>query len=145
MKYLDTNVIIYAIESHPKYGEKCKDILKAVESVELEVCASTLILVEVINVLCKLNRILEEAEKEKLNIRKNIDAILSLPIKWIELDFAIMRRASEYQFKVSGIDYVHIASMELNMINEIISADEELDEIDFIKRINPFNIQMNGT
>jgi len=137
VKYLDTNVIIYAIESHPKYGEKCKDLLKAVENAELEVCASTLVLVEVINVLCKLNKILEEKQKEKLNIRKNIDAILSLPIKWIELDFAIIRRASEYQFKVSGIDYIHVASMELSLTNELISADEELDKIDFIKRIDP--------
>ena len=141
MKYLDTNVIIYAIESHPKYGEKCKDILKAVEDAELEVCASTLVLVELINVLCKLNRILEEAQKEKLNIRKNIDAILSLPIKWIELDFAIIRRASEYQFKVSGIDYVHVASMELNLVNEVVSADKELDKIDFIKRIDPLTFK----
>ena len=141
MKYLDTNVIIYAIESHPKYGEKCKNILKAVEDGELEVCASTLILVEVINVLCKLNRVLEEAGKEKLSIRKNIDAILSLPIKWIELDFAIVRRASEYEFKVSGTDYVHVASMELNLVNEIISADEELDKIDFIKRIDPLTFE----
>jgi len=137
LKYLDTNVIIYAIESHPKYGEKCKNVLKAIESAELEVCASTLVLVEVINVLCKLNRILEEAGKEKLNIRKNIDAVLSLPIKWIELDFAIIRRASEYKFKVSGIDYVHVASMELNLVDEVISADEELDKIGFIKRIDP--------
>lgn len=141
MKYLDTNVVIYAIESHPKYGKKCKNILKAVEGSELEVCASTLILVEVINVLCKLNRILEKKRKEKLNIRKNIDAILSLPIKWIELDFAIIRRASEYQFKVSGVDYLHVASMELNLVNEIISADEELDKIDFIERIEPLAIK----
>jgi len=141
MKYLDTNVIIYAIESHPKYGEKCKNILEAVESAELEVCASTLILVEVINVLCKLNRILKEMGKEKLNMKKNIDAILSLPIKWIELDFAIIRRASEYEFKVSGIDYVHVASMELNLVNEIISADEELDKIDFTKRIDPLTFK----
>lgn len=137
MKYLDTNVIIYAIENHPKYGEKCKNILEATESAELKVCASTLVLVEVINVLCKLNRILEEARKEKLNIRKNIDAILSLPIKWIELDFSIIRRASEYKFKISGIDYVHVASMELNLVDEVISADEELDKIAFIKRIDP--------
>jgi len=142
VKYLDTNVIIYAIESHPKYGEKCKDILKAVEDAKLEVCTSTLILVEVINVLCKLNRILEEAGKEKLNIRKNVDAILSLPIKWIELDFAIIRRASEYEFKVSGIDYVHVASMELNLANEIISADEELNKIDFIRRIDPLTFKV---
>lgn len=137
MKYLDTNVIIYAIENHPKYGENCKNILKAVESAELEVCASTLILVEVINVLCKLNKVLEKRGEEKLNTRKNIDAVLSLPIKWIELDFAIIRRASEYEFKVSGIDYVHVASMELNLVDEIISVDEELDKIGFVKRIDP--------
>ena len=137
MKYLDTNIIIYAIESHPKYGEKCKTILKAIENAELEACASTLILVEVINVLCKLNRILKEEQREKLNIRKNIDAVLSLPIKWIELDFAVIRRASEYEFRVSGIDCVHVASMELSLITEVISADEELDKIDFIKRIDP--------
>jgi len=142
VKYLDTNVIIYAIERHPKYGEKCKDILKAVEDAKLEVCASTLVLVEVINVLCKLNRILEKAQKEKLNIRKNIDAVLSLPIKWIELDFAIIRRASEYQFKVSGIDYVHVASMELNLVNEIISADEELNKIDFIRKVDPLTFKV---
>jgi predicted nucleic acid-binding protein len=141
VKYLDTNVIIYAVESHPRYGGKCKDILKAVENAELEVCASILILVEVINVMCKLNRILEKKRKEKLNIRKNIDAILSLPIKWIELDFAVIRRASEYQFRVSGIDYLHVASMELNLVDEIISADEELDKIDFIKRIDPLTIK----
>ncbi len=137
MRYLDTNVIIYAIENHPKYGEKCKNILKAAESGELEVCASILMLVEVINVLCKINKVLEERGKEKLNIRKNVSAILSLPITWIELDFAIIQRASEYEFKISGIDYVHIASMELNLVNEIISADEEFDRIEFVKRIDP--------
>ncbi|MFQ6064897.1 MAG: type II toxin-antitoxin system VapC family toxin [Candidatus Bathyarchaeia archaeon] len=141
MKYLDTNVLIYAIESHPRYGEKCKNILKAVENAELEVCASTLVLVEVINVMCKLNRILEKNGKEKLNIRKNIDAILSLPIKWIELDFAIIRRASEYEFRVSGIDYLHVASMELNLVNEIISADEELGKIDIVKRVDPLTLK----
>ncbi len=144
MKYLDTNVIIYAIESHPKYGEECRNILKAVESVELEVCASMLILVEVINVLCKLNRVLEKRGEEKLNIRKNMDAVLSLPIKWIELDFAIIRRASEYEFKVSGIDYVHVASMELNLVDEIISADEELDKIGFVKRIDPLTFHISN-
>jgi predicted nucleic acid-binding protein len=144
VKYLDTNVIMYAIENHPKYGEKCRTILKAVESAELEACASTLILVEVINVLCKLNRILVKRGEEKLNTRKNIDAVLSLPIKWIELDFAIIRRASEYEFKVSGIDYVHVASMELNLVDEIISADEELDKIGFVKRIDPLAFHISN-
>jgi predicted nucleic acid-binding protein len=29
--YLDTNIWIYAITAHPKYGEKCKQILEKLE------------------------------------------------------------------------------------------------------------------
>ena len=32
MKYLDTNVIIYAIENNSKYGNKCKNILEQILS-----------------------------------------------------------------------------------------------------------------
>lgn len=36
MIYLDTNVIIYAIENHPVYGKKCKDVLKDIEEGKLK-------------------------------------------------------------------------------------------------------------
>lgn len=88
----------------------------------------------------KINKILKGKGEKELNIKKNIDAILSLPIKWIDLNFAIIRRASEYKYEISGIDYIHLASMELNMVNEIISVDKEFDKIDFIKRINPLSL-----
>ena len=35
MKYLDTNVIIYAIENDIKYGRKCKEILEAIQHQKL--------------------------------------------------------------------------------------------------------------
>ncbi len=53
MIYLDTNILIYAIEQHPKYGGPCKRVLEDVESGKLKACASLLMLVEVINVLKK--------------------------------------------------------------------------------------------
>lgn len=59
MIYLDTNVVVYAIENHPKYGTACKKILEDIESHKLEASASVLVLVELINVLTKLNRILK--------------------------------------------------------------------------------------
>ena len=140
MKYLDTNVIVYAIENHPEYGKSCKKILKDVESGKLKACSSMLVLVEFLNVLKKINKILEERGEKKLDIRKNIDALLSLPIVWFELNFMIIKRASEYEFNVSGVDYIHIATMELNMVKEVISADRELDQVDLIKRINPTSL-----
>jgi predicted nucleic acid-binding protein len=137
MIYLDTNVIIYAIENHPKYGAKCKKILEDIETGKLEACCSVLLLVEVISALVKINRILKKAGKRELSVRDNVDAILSLPFQWVELNFAVIRRASEYRYPLAGADYIHLASMELSGAEEIFSADEELDTVAWAKRTDP--------
>lgn len=141
MRYLDTNVIIYAIENHPQYGTKCKEILRAVQNGTLEVCASLMVLVEVLTVLYKLNKILVQKEKVTLNIEKNIEALLSLPIVWYDLNFTILKHASRYTFKISPGDYIHLATMEINSVGEILSADAELDKVRFIQRIDPRDFQ----
>ncbi len=137
MIYLDTNIIIYAIANDAKYGTACKRILLDLENGRLKACASVLVLVETINVLTRINRMPNLSGKAELNIRKNIDAILSLPIVWFDLNFPIIKRAAEYEYKVSGVDYIHIASMELNSVREIITGDRELDKVDSIKRLDP--------
>ena len=139
MKYLDTNVLVYAIENHPKYGEACKNILLDIESEKLDVCSSILVLVEFLNVLTKINKVLKKQGKKLLDIRKNIDAVLSLPVVWFDLNFFLIKRAAEYDFNVSGVDFIHIATMELNLITDIISADKELDIVTIIRRIDPLN------
>lgn len=137
MIYLDTNIIIYAITNDAKYGAACKRVLLDLESGKLKACASMLVLVETINVLTKINRMPNVAGKAELDIRKNIDAILSLPVVWFDLNFLVIKRAAEYDYKVSGVDYVHIASMELNSAYDIISSDRELDKVGAIKRLDP--------
>lgn len=141
MKYLDTNIIIYAIENHPKYGEPCKKILKQIEQKNLKIATSMLTLVETLNVLHKINKELKKKSKKELDINKNINALLSLPIEWIDLSFYIIRRASEYDYPVNPVDYIHISSMELNSITEVISADQDLDKVNLIKRKNPLDFE----
>ena len=92
---------------------------------------------ETINVLNKINNILKKKGEKMLDIRDNIDAILSLPIIWLDINFLVIKRAAEYDYRISGVDYIHIASMELNNIRKIVSADGELDKVDFIRRIDP--------
>lgn len=137
MIYLDTNIIIYAIENHEKYGRACTRILFDVQNEKIKVYSSMLTLIEAINVIAKLNKALKVEGKKQLDIRDNIDAILSLPVVWLDINFPVIRRAAEYDYVVSGVDYVHIATMEINGIRKIISADKELDKIDLIKRIDP--------
>lgn len=139
MIYIDTNVFIYAIENHPKYGNKCKKILTDIQAEKLKVGASVLILVEIINVLTKLNKILMKEKKKHLNLKENVNSILSLPITWFDLDFLTIEKASEYSYDINGVDYIHAATMEVNSIDEVISADEDLDKIKKIKRIDPLD------
>ncbi len=137
MIYLDTNVIVYAIENHPRYGASCKKILEDVQDGRLEAGCSVLVLVELINVLKKVNDFLKKHRKPTLNLADNVDAVMSLPLTWLDLDFLAIERASTYSYDVSGIDYVHISSMELGSITEIISADRELDRVKILARIDP--------
>lgn len=135
--YIDTNIFVYAIENHPKYGKSCARILSDVQEKRIEASCSVLVLVELINVLAKLNKVLSSKGVKKLVIADNIAAVLSLPITWIDLDFFIIETASAYDYGINGVDYVHISSMEANSITEVLSADHELDKVKSIKRIDP--------
>ncbi len=139
MNYLDTNIIAYAIENHPKYGKACKKILLDIELNKIEIHSSLLVLIELINVLKKINKELIKQDKKPLDISKNIDAVLSLPLIWLDIDFLIVRKASQYEYNISGIDYIHIATMEINSIKNIISADDDFDKVEFIKRTDPLD------
>ncbi len=135
--YIDTNVFIYAIENHPRYGRACTKILRDVQEKRIEVSASVLVLVEIISVLVRLNKVLSSKDEAKLVIRDNISAVQSMPITWMDLDFLIIERASTYDYAINGVDYLHVATMDVNSITEVLSADQELDRVKSIKRIDP--------
>ena len=135
--YVDTNIFVYAIENHPKYGKSCAKVLSDIQEKRIEASCSILVLVELMNVLVKLNRILSNRGEKKLVISDNIAAVLSLPIIWIDLEVLVIETASKYDYGINGVDYVHVASMEMNSITQVLSADRELDKVKSIKRIDP--------
>jgi len=135
MIYVDTNVFVYAIEGHPKFGPSCKRILADIDGGALEAGCSMLVLAELINVLKRLNET-EFHGQPRLRIDKNLEAVMSLPIVWFEMSLAVIERASRYGFDVNGIDYIHVSTMELNDVSEAISADRDLDKVGVIKRID---------
>lgn len=133
MIYIDTNIFIYAIENHPKYGTACKKVLADIMDKKIDAACSTLVLAEILNVLVKIRKL----TAGKLDVKGSIKAVLSFPITWFDMDFFILENAANYNYNVSGIDYIHIAAMEINNIKKVISADAELDKVDFIQRIDP--------
>src|SRR3989344_3050542 len=101
MKYIDTNIFIYAIENHPSYGKACKKILLDVQEGRLRAGASMLVLVEIIKVLAKINTELKRRKQKPLDLEANLDAILSLPVTWFDLDFLTIRKATEYPYNIT--------------------------------------------
>ena len=132
MMYLDTNIFIYAIENHPEYGESCKKILSDVMDNKIAASCSMLVLAELLNVLVKIRKSIT-----KIDVKRSIQAVLSMPITWLDMDFFIIENASEFNYKITGIDYIHLATMKVNGIAKVVSADGELDKADFIERIDP--------
>ncbi len=135
MMYIDTNIIIYAIERDPVYGEKCKKIIFDIQEGRLKACSSFLVLMELIGVLARKN--IKLPQDEKRDVRKVVTAVTSLPIVWLDIDLFVLERAAGYDYRVAGLDYIHMAAMEINMVPLIISADKELDKVPTIKRIDP--------
>ena len=133
MIYIDTNVFVYAIENHPKYGAACKKILTDIMHKEIDAACSVIVLAELLNVLVRLRKL----TGGKLDVKRSMQAILSLPITWFDLNFFVMENAAGYNYKISGIDYVHIATMEINAIKKTVSADAELDKVDSVERVDP--------
>jgi predicted nucleic acid-binding protein len=139
MYYLDTNVLVYAVENHPLYGGRSQKILADVVKGRIAVYSSMQVLSEVISTLVKINRLQEREGGEKIDIPRKIELILALPINWIDVDFQVIKGAASYGYKISGSDYIHLASMELFSLNKIFSADREFDKVGFLARIDPLN------
>lgn len=131
MKYLDTNIWIYAIMAHPKYGKKCMQILEDLEKGKLEVVISVQVLSEVANVLYRRFGV-----RDTVN---HVGAILSYPLKVIDVTPDIVVRAAEYSknYGILPYDGIHVASALSSFVTEIISADGEFDKVDIIKRVDP--------
>ena len=100
MIYIDTNVFVYAIENHPKYGGACKRILIGIMNKKIDAACSILVLVELLNVLVKMHKLTEG----KIDVKRSIQAVLSMPITWFEIDFFIIENAAGYSYKISGVD-----------------------------------------
>lgn len=92
-----------------------------------------------INVFQKMNKKLQEQNKPLIDISKTIGIILNYPIDWTDLTVSVVQKAGDYMNNLRAADRAHLASMELQHIKEIISADKDFDNISGIKRIDPLN------
>ena len=127
--YIDSNIFIFAAINQDEYGEKCRRIIELIEENRISCAASYLIIDEVIWVLKK-----KIGKKDAIKITR---AILSLPIKWLNIDEpSIMRMINIIEnTDIDPRDALHVACMMNNGLSTILSEDKDFDRIKNIKRI----------
>lgn len=128
--YVDTNIFVYSMFAHPKFGLACKAVIDDLEDYEIEGVISTLVPVEVLGVAVKY-----EPPKAKLATT----SIYSLPLKILEINSNILSLASEtaLKYNLSGYDAVHVATSIKAGVEYFISNDDDLERVDEIKLLKP--------
>ena len=127
--YIDSNIFIFAAVNQDEQGERCRDIIKLIEEEKIN-CASSYLIVDKIIWILK-NKI---GKKDAITI---IKAILSLPIKWLDIDESSIIRMVDIleNTNIEPRDALHIACMINSGISTILSEDKDFDRIKNIKRI----------
>jgi predicted nucleic acid-binding protein len=129
-RFVDTNVFIYALTAHPRFGETAKRILGRIETGE-NAMTSTLVLCEVAWVL--------EAMGRQGSIKASLEKILSYEsldvLGFDESDLMV----GANNMAVYGLDFndgVNVALVANRGVSEIYSNDHaHLGKIEFLKLI----------
>ncbi len=128
--YLDSNIFIFAAINPGKLGKNCREIMKLIDKQKISVATSCIVIDEVLWVLKR-----NIGKEDAIKIAKTI---LSMPIKWIRLDEAILLETFEIfeGTKLDPRDSIHISSMKNIGLTTIVSEDKDFDKVEGIERIN---------
>jgi len=127
-RFVDTNIFIYALTAHPRFGKTAKDILERIENGEAAV-TSTLVLCEVAWVL--------EAMGRQSDIKPTLEKILSYPtleVINISQDDLLIGANNMDTEKIDFNDGVNLALMMRAGVSEVYSNDQKhLGKLGFVK------------
>lgn len=127
--FVDTNIFLYAIQKHPKFGETSKKILEKIDRGEEEAVTSIITLAEVCWWL--------EKHKKTDEIKEKIELILSIfNLKIVNPDCEDFLKGAELtrRLGINFNDCLNLALMERLEIDEIYSNDSDFEKMDWIER-----------
>jgi len=127
--YIDSNVFIFAATDRGKLGQNCREIIRLINEQKITCAASFLVVDEAMWILKK-----RVGRDSSIKITK---AMLSMPIKWVEVDKSVIIKMIDIFEKTTldPRDAIHIASMKELGLSVIVSEDNDFDKVDGIKRV----------
>lgn len=129
-RFVDTNVFIYALTAHPRFGKIAKNILERIEGGEATM-TSTL-------VLCEISWVLEAMGKQG-DVKPTLEKILSyenLEVVDFSGDDLLIGANNMVAQGVDFNDGVNLALMMRRGVSEVYSNDQKhLGKLDFLKLV----------
>jgi len=129
MRFVDSNVFIYVLDRHPKFGETARNLLKRIEEGE-EALTSTFVIAEVCAYLAKRGRAGEI--KGFVDALRGYGSLLKKPCLYE--DFLVAGELMQ-TYGVDWGDLVIVAQMQREGVKEIYSNDSHFDLIPNIRRL----------
>ena len=131
MIYLDANFFINAVIGSEETSTAAKNIIVTATGRNISFYTSLLTFDEVLYILMKKTNI-EDALKAAQDFF-NMTNLIKLPVtaNIISESFDIVSN-----YKLQPRDSIHVASMKLNNLNAIVSADADFDKLPWLKRYN---------
>jgi len=128
--YIDSNIFIFATVNRGRLGRNCSEIIRLINE-KKSTCASSFLVID--EVICVLQRKIRKESSIKI-----AKAILSMPIKWINIDKSVIIKIIETYEKTAldPKDAIHASAMEGVGLSVIVSEDEDFDNVKDIERLS---------
>jgi predicted nucleic acid-binding protein len=130
--FLDSNVFLYAAGSeHPLRGP-CRRAIEEVAAGELAAVTSSEVVQELLHVLSR-----RHLTGDAVRLARSAVEVVAgvLPVRREEV--ALACELIERYGAISVRDAIHVATMELNGISEILTSDRDFNAIEGVRRIDP--------
>ena len=138
MIYIDSNVFIFAAIDRGTAGDEAGELLDLLRKDVLSACTSALTFDELLWIVRK-----EKGIEESVLACKSVMDIRGL--KTVRADKNTVLVALDFikNYNLKPRDALHMATMKLENINEIISNDSDFDKVKTIKRYTIKNLLIN--
>ena len=134
--YLDSNVLINAAINDTIVGDKARDIISAVQTSKIQAFTSCLTIDELIWIIRKYKPKESAVEICKIFLDSNV-RFLEVNKDIINVSLDIMN-----EFNLKPRDAIHLATMKIHNLKNLISDDTDFNKIDWINKISIKQFQL---
>jgi len=137
LSLLDVNVVMYAAGIEHHYKQACAWLILEVAAGRVKAAIDTETIQEILYRYMKIQQ-----WRFAIDMAQNlIDAVtVVLPIRLADMLLCMQLCESYGPHGLSARDLIHVAVMQNNELDTIISTDQDFDRIDGIRRLDPFDL-----